>query len=135
MNSTSPRIAATLIPGDGIGPEITEATLEALDALVHRLPGEIAATEAKLHDAGLYARDPAGFDDKVAAGCAASERFEATGDLLTIPAPGTFDDRRSRRRGGSAGGDVQAAVAVADLDRLGITDGKRLVAQPHRDRV
>lgn len=81
------------------------------------------------------ARDPAGFDDKVAAGCAASERFEATGDLLTIPAPGTFDDRRSRRRGGSAGGDVQAAVAVADLDRLGITDGKRLVAQPHRDRV
>ena len=33
MNSTSPRIAATLIPGDGIGPEITEATLEALDAL------------------------------------------------------------------------------------------------------
>ncbi len=33
MNSTSPQIAATLIPGDGIGPEITEATLEALTAL------------------------------------------------------------------------------------------------------
>jgi isocitrate dehydrogenase (NAD+) len=33
MNSTSPPIAATLIPGDGIGPEITAATLEALDAL------------------------------------------------------------------------------------------------------
>ena len=33
MNSTSPPIAATLIPGDGIGPEITEATLEALEAL------------------------------------------------------------------------------------------------------
>ncbi len=26
-------IAATLIPGDGIGPEITDATLAALDAL------------------------------------------------------------------------------------------------------
>jgi isocitrate dehydrogenase (NAD+) len=33
MNSTSTPIAATLIPGDGIGPEITAATLEALEAL------------------------------------------------------------------------------------------------------
>jgi isocitrate dehydrogenase (NAD+) len=33
MNSTASPIAATLIPGDGIGPEITAATLEALDAL------------------------------------------------------------------------------------------------------
>jgi isocitrate dehydrogenase (NAD+) len=33
MNSTPSPIAATLIPGDGIGPEITEATLLALDAL------------------------------------------------------------------------------------------------------
>lgn len=33
MSPTSPPIAATLIPGDGIGPEITEATLEVLDAL------------------------------------------------------------------------------------------------------
>ncbi len=33
MNQTSSPIAATLIPGDGVGPEITEATLEALDAL------------------------------------------------------------------------------------------------------
>jgi isocitrate dehydrogenase (NAD+) len=31
--STAPRIPATLIPGDGIGPEITEATLAVLDAL------------------------------------------------------------------------------------------------------
>ena len=31
--STSEKIQATLIPGDGIGPEITEATLAALDAL------------------------------------------------------------------------------------------------------
>jgi isocitrate dehydrogenase (NAD+) len=29
----SPLIAATLIPGDGIGPEITEAALAVLDAL------------------------------------------------------------------------------------------------------
>jgi isocitrate dehydrogenase (NAD+) len=33
MNQASSPIAATLIPGDGVGPEITEATLEALDAL------------------------------------------------------------------------------------------------------
>eukprot|EP01035_Chromulina_nebulosa_P009798 gene9798-13213_t len=30
---TSPRIPATLIPGDGIGPEIVDATLAAFDAL------------------------------------------------------------------------------------------------------
>ena len=29
----SPRIPATLIPGDGIGPEIVDATLAALEAL------------------------------------------------------------------------------------------------------
>ena len=33
MTTDSQLIAATLIPGDGVGPEITEATLEALDAL------------------------------------------------------------------------------------------------------
>jgi isocitrate dehydrogenase (NAD+) len=34
MNSPStPRIPATLIPGDGIGPEIMDATLAVLDAL------------------------------------------------------------------------------------------------------
>ncbi len=34
MNSSAPtRIAATLIPGDGIGPEVVEATVRALDAL------------------------------------------------------------------------------------------------------
>ncbi len=33
MNSTQTLIPATLIPGDGIGPEITEATLVALDAI------------------------------------------------------------------------------------------------------
>jgi ATP-binding cassette subfamily F protein uup len=36
--------------------------LEELEGLIARLPGEIAAHEEKLHDAGLYARDPAGFD-------------------------------------------------------------------------
>jgi ATP-binding cassette subfamily F protein uup len=35
--------------------------LEELDDLVHRLPGEIAALEAKLADPDLYGRDPAGF--------------------------------------------------------------------------
>jgi ATP-binding cassette subfamily F protein uup len=36
--------------------------LEELEGLIARLPGQIAADEEKLHDAGLYARDPAGFD-------------------------------------------------------------------------
>jgi len=36
--------------------------LEELDALVHRLPGEIAKLEASLADPNLYSRDPAGFD-------------------------------------------------------------------------
>ena len=36
--------------------------LEELEKLVHDLPGEIAALEERLHDPGLYARDPAGFD-------------------------------------------------------------------------
>ncbi|HYZ20816.1 MAG TPA: NAD-dependent isocitrate dehydrogenase, partial [Rhodopila sp.] len=31
--STSNRIPATLIPGDGIGPEISEAVVSVLDAL------------------------------------------------------------------------------------------------------
>jgi isocitrate dehydrogenase (NAD+) len=30
--AATPRIPATLIPGDGIGPEIVDATLAALDA-------------------------------------------------------------------------------------------------------
>ena len=53
--------------------------LEELEALVARLPGEIAAQEEALHDAGLYARDPAGFDrlmkalDKARATLAAAE--------------------------------------------------------------
>lgn len=33
MSTNNPLIPATLIPGDGIGPEITDATLEVLDAL------------------------------------------------------------------------------------------------------
>ena len=36
--------------------------LEELETLIAALPSEIAALEAKLDDAGLYARDPAGFD-------------------------------------------------------------------------
>jgi ATP-binding cassette subfamily F protein uup len=36
--------------------------LEELEGIIGRLPAEIAANEERLHDAGLYARDPAGFD-------------------------------------------------------------------------
>jgi len=36
--------------------------LEELDALVHKLPSQIAALETGLGDADLYARDPAAFD-------------------------------------------------------------------------
>ncbi|MCF8504200.1 MAG: ABC-F family ATP-binding cassette domain-containing protein [Caulobacter sp.] len=36
--------------------------LEELDALIHKLPGEIAKLEAALADPNLYSRDPAGFD-------------------------------------------------------------------------
>ena len=36
--------------------------LEELDALIHKLPGEIAKLEAALADPSLYSRDPAGFD-------------------------------------------------------------------------
>ena len=54
--------------------------LEALDALIHRLPGEIAAMEEKLHDAGLYARDPAGFDRLMKAIDAARGQLAASED-------------------------------------------------------
>ncbi|MEQ8493844.1 MAG: NAD-dependent isocitrate dehydrogenase, partial [Gammaproteobacteria bacterium] len=33
MSNSSARIPCTLFPGDGIGPEITDATLRVLDAL------------------------------------------------------------------------------------------------------
>ncbi|CAN1521473.1 Uup ATPase components of ABC transporters with duplicated ATPase domains [Caulobacteraceae bacterium] len=36
--------------------------LEELDALIHKLPGEIAKLEAALADPNLYSRDPASFD-------------------------------------------------------------------------
>jgi ATP-binding cassette subfamily F protein uup len=36
--------------------------LEELDALIAKLPGDIAALEQKLEDPGLFARDPKGFD-------------------------------------------------------------------------
>ena len=36
--------------------------LEVLDALVHKLPGDIKAQEKHLEDPSLYAKDPAGFD-------------------------------------------------------------------------
>ena len=53
--------------------------LEELEGRVAAIPGEIAAAEEKLHDPGLYARDPTGFDrlmkrlDALRAELAASE--------------------------------------------------------------
>ena len=53
--------------------------LEELDALMPKLTAQIATLEERLHDAGLYARDPKGFDrlmadlDKTRATLAASE--------------------------------------------------------------
>jgi ATP-binding cassette subfamily F protein uup len=53
--------------------------LEELEGLVARLPVEIAAMEARLEDAGFYARDPKGFDavmrsmDKARADLSAAE--------------------------------------------------------------
>jgi uncharacterized protein len=60
--------------------------------------------------AELSARDPAGFREKVEAGRAARERFEATGEVLTVPAaaltgdaamtlPDTHDYYATRRAG------------------------------------
>jgi ATP-binding cassette subfamily F protein uup len=40
--------------------------LDELNGLIDKLPGQIAAIEARLHDAGLYARDPKGFDKLMA---------------------------------------------------------------------
>ena len=51
--------------------------LEELDALMPRLAGQIAAHERTLEDAGLYARDPAGFDRIMAALTAARAQLSA----------------------------------------------------------
>jgi ATP-binding cassette subfamily F protein uup len=40
--------------------------LDELNGLIDKLPGQIAAIEERLHDAGLYARDPKGFDKLMA---------------------------------------------------------------------
>ena len=49
--------------------------LEELDALVHKLPDEIARLEAQLADPNLYSRDPAGFDRIMKAGADARARL------------------------------------------------------------
>ena len=54
--------------------------LEELDALVHRLPGEIARLEAALADPALYSRDPAGFDKIMKAGEKARADLSAAED-------------------------------------------------------
>ncbi len=54
--------------------------LEELDALVHRLPGEIAKLEAQLADPDLYRRDPAAFDRIMKAGAKARADLAAAED-------------------------------------------------------
>jgi ABC transport system ATP-binding/permease protein len=51
--------------------------LEELDRRLAALPGEIAALEGKLDDAGLYARDPKGFERVMASLTARREELEA----------------------------------------------------------
>jgi len=54
--------------------------LEELDALIHRLPAEIARLEAALADPTLYSRDPAGFDRIMKAGEKARADLSAAED-------------------------------------------------------
>jgi ATP-binding cassette subfamily F protein uup len=51
--------------------------LKELDALIHALPADIAAHEARLADPGFYARDPAGFASTMKALDAARSRLDA----------------------------------------------------------
>jgi len=51
--------------------------LEELDKRLAALPGEIAALEGKLDDAGLYARDPKGFERVMSSLTARREELEA----------------------------------------------------------
>ena len=54
--------------------------LEELDALIHKLPAEIARLEAALADPTLYSRDPAGFDKIMKAGETARAALSAAED-------------------------------------------------------
>ncbi|MBI5941807.1 MAG: ABC-F family ATP-binding cassette domain-containing protein [Caulobacterales bacterium] len=54
--------------------------LEELDALIHKLPAEIAKLEAALADPTLYSRDPAGFDRIMKAGETARAALGAAED-------------------------------------------------------
>jgi ATP-binding cassette subfamily F protein uup len=58
--------------------------LEELDALVHRLPGDIAKLEAQLADPDLYRRDPAGFDRIMKAGAAARAELTAAEEAWLV---------------------------------------------------
>jgi ATP-binding cassette subfamily F protein uup len=51
--------------------------LKELDALIHALPADIAAHEARLADVNFYSRDPAGFASTMKALDAARARLEA----------------------------------------------------------
>ena len=54
--------------------------LKELDALIHALPSDIAAHEARLADVNFYARDPAGFASTMKALDAAREKLAAAED-------------------------------------------------------
>ena len=54
--------------------------LKELDALIHALPADIAAHEARLADVNFYARDPAGFASTMKALDAAREKLAAAED-------------------------------------------------------
>ena len=41
------QIPATLIPGDGIGPEVMESVVQVLDALGHRSPGTFSTVGSR----------------------------------------------------------------------------------------
>ena len=74
MNPTSPsRIPATLIPGDGIGPEVVEATVQVLDALgspfdwdVQQagMAGVASAGDPARRHVGQHPRAPAGAEGR-----------------------------------------------------------------------
>jgi len=51
--------------------------LKELDALIHALPADIAAHEARLADVNFYARDPSGFNSTMKAMDAARSKLEA----------------------------------------------------------
>jgi ATP-binding cassette subfamily F protein uup len=64
-NGPAPKVAPAPRPQAAAATKLSyrdQRRLAELEALVHELPGKIAALEGGLADPGLYARDPAGFE-------------------------------------------------------------------------